>query len=559
MASKWERLPKRIWVISGMPDNVEQELRDAIEQVLKSDSRKKLIVAGPGAGKTTLFRRLLEAAPGGKNDRLVLTFINNLRADLDRSLGDLAQTSTLHGYCQSLLRRHDRLRVGLSTKFECYPGLVTLVKKDWEWLKNSEAPQFVASMRHLHMSAEHQAFYFRRSNFYDAVDFDDSVYRTLLRLSEKTELLPNYELVLIDEFQDFNKMEAAVIDLLADHNSIIVAGDDDQALYSQLRGASWDHIRSRYHGGEYEVFHLPFCMRCPEVIVAAVADVIEAARSIGKLGGRIEKPFRFFEPVKGTDSRRFPKITLVRTTVQRQAANYFGKFIEQEIRKISRMEVEDANAKHEPVALIIGSKPYLRQVEQYLVEVGLISPVDEPSPDEQKEAWRILNTNVDSNLGWRLILACGKEAVAKSLVRSAEEKGVSLVEVIPPEQRDAVIRAAKGWAARSGEDTMSGEPTSAQPGMNIKLTSYEGAKGLSAQYVFLIGLHAGDLPRSVDQIKDIEICRFLVGLTRTKKKCCLMLTKHFADSFKKPSPFLSWIKSSRYDVTEVNAAYWKKA
>jgi superfamily II DNA or RNA helicase len=44
---------------------VQEELRAAIKQVLRSRSRKKLIIAGPGAGKTTLFRRLLETAPGG--------------------------------------------------------------------------------------------------------------------------------------------------------------------------------------------------------------------------------------------------------------------------------------------------------------------------------------------------------------------------------------------------------------------------------------------------------------------------------------------------------------
>jgi len=536
-----------------------EELRQAIERVLRSSSRKKLIVAGPGAGKSSLFRMLLEAASGGKKDRLVLTFINNLKADLDRGLGDLAQTYTLHGYCQLLLHQQQELRTGLSDNFSCYPGLVSLIKKDWEWLKNSEAPQFVTLMRHLRMSAEQQAFYLKRSNFYDAVDFDDSVYRTLLRLSGKPALLPTYELVLIDEFQDFNKMEAAVIDLLAGHNSIVVAGDDDQALYSQLRGASWDHIRSHYKGGEYEVFHLPFCMRCPEVIVGAVADVIDSAKSIGKLGGRIEKPYRFFEPVKGVDSHKYPKIALVRTTVQRQTANYFGKFIEEETRKIPQAEIEEANAKHEPVVLVIGSKPYLPQVEQHLVKVGLISLTGEQVQSEQEEAWHLLNADAGSNLGWRLILACGKETTARSLVQLAEARSVSLAEVVPPEQRAAVMQEAKEWATISRGDMSTGTTASVEPGLNIKLTSYEGAKGLSAQHVFLVGLHDGDLPRNAHHIQYIEICRFLVGLTRTKKKCCFMLTKRFGDAFKRPSPFLSWIDTSRYEVNEINAAYWKKS
>ena len=95
--------------------------------------------------------------------------------------------------------------------------------------------------------------------------------------------------------------------------------------------------------------------------------------------------------------------------------------------------------------------------------------------------------------------------------------------------------------------------------MTIKLTSFEGAKGLSAQHVFIIGLHAGDLPRDAKNIQDLEICKFLVALTRTKKRCSLMFTKRFGDDFKTPSIFLTWIKEERFDGIEVNVAFWKSA
>ena len=132
-----------------MTNGVEQELREATDRILQSDSRKRLVVAGPGTGKTFLFRKLLEASPGERDQRLILTFINNLKDDIDRSLGELARTFTLHGYCQHLLYRHAELRGGLSTEFRCYPGLVSLIKKDWEWLRDSQAPKFVEAMRHL--------------------------------------------------------------------------------------------------------------------------------------------------------------------------------------------------------------------------------------------------------------------------------------------------------------------------------------------------------------------------------------------------------------------------
>jgi superfamily I DNA/RNA helicase len=224
-------------------------------------------------------------------------------------LGDAAGVFTLHGYCHQLLHRHKELRGGLSADFRCYPDLVSLIKQDWEYLRESKAPHFVDLMRHLDCPAEQENFYLERANYYDAVDFDDSVYRVQSRLTVDGSLTPTYELVLIDEFQDFNKMEAAVIDALAEASSIVITGDDDQALYSQLRAASWDHIRAHYESGDYEIFELPFCMRCPEVIVAAVGDIIEEC-----------------------------------------------------IRAIPEADVKLAAEKGEPVVLIIGSDPYRRQV-----------------------------------------------------------------------------------------------------------------------------------------------------------------------------------------------------
>jgi superfamily I DNA/RNA helicase len=530
-----------------------RELAAATEKVLQSKSRKKLVVAGPGAGKTFLFRKLLELAPGDADSRLVLTFINNLRNDLERSLGSLANTHTLHGYCQTLLHREATVRGRLSADFVCYPGLVSLIKEDWQWLKGSTPPKFVDLMRKLAMSPAQDAFYLERSDYYDAVDFDDSVYRTLLKLREQANLVPTYELILIDEFQDFNKLEASLIDAMATHSPIIIAGDDDQALYSQLRGASWEHIRNHYRGGDYEVFHLPFCMRCPSVVVEAFADLVNAAHRAGKLVGRITKPYRFFEPVKGADSRKYPTIALKETSVQSLKANYFGKLVEEAIRAIPQEDVDKANENFEPVALVIGSPPYLPQVKKHLIDVGLFTETKREKPDPEIEALKILAEDPRSNLGWRIILGC--EDKAEECVRVAYDRGLPLADVVPDAERTATISRAQEWVA-----TNAGPPEvaeGAEPALNVQLVSYEGSKGMSAQHVFLIGVHDGDLPRNATNIKDIEICRFLVGLTRTKKQCSMLLTQRFGEKRKKPSPFVSWIKSTRYTKTSVGAAYWK--
>src|SRR5437762_5242055 len=97
--------------------NVRAELEEAIQRILRSRSQRKLIIAGPGTGKTSFFRTLLEGTVGNANTRLVLTFIGNLKDGLEKDLSHLANVFTLHGYCQSLLHGFPDLRAGLTEDF----------------------------------------------------------------------------------------------------------------------------------------------------------------------------------------------------------------------------------------------------------------------------------------------------------------------------------------------------------------------------------------------------------------------------------------------------------
>ena len=72
-------------------------------------------------------------------------------------------------------------------------------------------------------------------------------------------------------------------------------------------------------------------------------------------------------------------------------------------------------------------------------------------------------------------------------------------------------------------------------------------------------MHNGDLPRNPLAIEDIEICKFIVGLTRTRMKCTILVTKHFADKWMKPSALIAWIQKSRYHLQDVTKEYWKRA
>ena len=295
-------------------------------------------------------------------------------------------------------------------------------------------------------------------------------------------------------------------------------------------------------------------MRCPEVIVGAVADIIGQSLRLKKLSGRIDKPYRYFEPVKGADSRLYPTIDLVETSVQRGNANYFGQYITERVRAIPETDLKLAAEKHEPVALIIGSDPYRRQVEEHLIKVGLITKADETAPSEREQALAILHEDPKSNLRWRIILRCGDEAIARTAVCAAAKSKTPLHDAVPEDIRERTLEEVMAWTADNDDEGEGGADNISA----VKITSYEGSKGLSAQHVFLIGLHSGDLPRNAEDIKDIEICRLLVALTRTKKKCSILVTKRFGEAFKQRSEFLGWLKPARYTEKKVDAAYWKK-
>jgi superfamily I DNA/RNA helicase len=536
----------------------EAELKAAIECVLNSPSRKKLVVAGPGTGKTTLFKQMLEAASGEPDRRLVLTFINNLKDDLEEELSELARVFTLHSYCLGLLYRNATFRAQLSSNFRCCPGLTSLVKEDWEYIKKLGAPQFVGEMRNLD-EKNHIPFYLARGEYYDAVDFDDSVCRVYECLAYGSAEPDEYDLVLVDEYQDFNRLEAAFIDVLGQRSPILVAGDDDQALYSQLRDSSWDYIRSLHQSGEYEVFELPFCMRCPKVVVDASNDVIAQARQLRKLEGRIPKPYRHFPPVKGADSAKYPKIAVVETTVQRQAANYMGRYIAQAIERIPRDEIEAAANDGYPPVLVIVAQPYRDQIISHLEKVGFAVDTRRDSRNklDRERGLAILNEDPESNLGWRIVLRADAPPFAAEAIMRTSDGTQRLVDILQDDFRDGVLSDVAAYEPPADEledKQRPGEPLGPPP---VKVTSFEGAKGLSAQHVFIAGLHDKELPRNPKAIQDLEICKFIVGLTRTRKMCSLIYTCHFADKWMSPSTFISWINGSRLERMRVNAKYWK--
>jgi superfamily I DNA/RNA helicase len=135
---------------------------------------------------------------------------------------------------------------------------------------------------------------------------------------------------------------------------------------------------------------------------------------------------------------------------------------------------------------------------------------------------------------------------------------VRIVDVIPVEYREDVLVRASAYSSPAAVDVPAIPPGSGE-GRTVRVTSFEGAKGLSAQHVFIAGLHDEELPRDPAAVKDLEICKFVVGLTRTRKKVTLIHTRHFGASWLNPSSFISWIDDSRLELMQVSKDYWNRA
>lgn len=536
------------------------KLNEYINKILRSKAPKKLIVAGPGTGKTDFFGKAIKHYGGSKNDYLVLTFINNLEDELRKDLGDISKVYTFHGYCHYLLRKYSNLRVGLEDDFEYYPPLIKLIKTDWEISKQKEAPRFSILMRNTNADGSLD-FYLERGNYYNAVGYDDSVYRVFKSLSEGKSFRDKYKLIIVDEYQDFNKLETSVLSFISDHSPTLIVGDDDQALYCQLRDSNPDFIRSLFHADDYEFFELPFCLRCPESVIKNFDMLVNKASKNGLLGKRLKKRFDFFPPIKGVDSKTYPKVKLVISSIQRKtplAANYLGRYIVQEIKKITKEEIKESHEKDFPTVLIIGPSYYLESVLPILESVKLDFDFKKKSPGLEIEIQKgllLLKSDDKHRLGWRMVIEIDKPKDFTDLINRSILKGEELYDLIPEKYKRNVLEKVSEFEPKL--ETEEDRPDIDRNKPKIQLVTYEGAKGLSAQHVFILGLQDGNLPRNVNDIKDIELCKFLVALARTRKQCHILCTTNFAGKGVKPSVFVDWLAKDHVHVIKINKNYWK--
>ncbi len=278
-----------------------------------------LVIAGAGSGKTrTLTYRVAYLLENGVDPRhiLLLTFTNKAaRQMLDRVANLLPVDAsglwggTFHSVGNRMLRRHGSA-LGYSSGFTIMdredqkdllnsvvagagidPKEIRFPKGDvladiFSFVVNTERPieellaeKFPYFLPLLEQIKDVQARYERRKKSTNSLDFDDLLEKTLRMLKEHEEIAAFYrrqfQFILVDEYQDTNKIQADFIDLLAaEHQNVMVVGDDAQSIYS-WRGANFQNILAfprRYPGAQ--VFKIELNYRSvPEILQVANAAI----------------------------------------------------------------------------------------------------------------------------------------------------------------------------------------------------------------------------------------------------------------------------------------------
>jgi superfamily I DNA/RNA helicase len=208
------------------------------EAILNSDANKKLIVAGPGTGKSFLFQQICKRGmEKGESKILALSFINELVDDLSRDLHELAEVKTLHSFALSRIPGDKNVFLDLST----------VIKRDHSISSDDDA-DFNSILCNLTDAEEALKFYSKRRKHYNFFSPHCSVY-TLIKIFEQDESrIPEYSQILIDEFQDFNRLESRLLSLLSTRSPVVIVGDDDQSLYD-FKYAEPADIRNKHSSG----------------------------------------------------------------------------------------------------------------------------------------------------------------------------------------------------------------------------------------------------------------------------------------------------------------------
>ncbi|MEX0866297.1 MAG: UvrD-helicase domain-containing protein [Pirellulales bacterium] len=254
------------------------QLTEAQHQAVQHVDGPLLIIAGPGSGKTRVVtHRIAHLKELGIAPRsiLALTFTNKAADEMKSRLQILAPAQpvwvgTFHRFCARTLRRYAPL-VGLSENYTIYDtgDSLRLMRNTLERLDvelthftPEQVLQRISAAKNDLMTAENYQpnassaigqvvarvypEYQKRLLAANAVDFDDLLVHMAMLLRDheeiREELDERYRYILVDEYQDTNFPQYAIVHGLSrNYQNLAVTGDPDQSIFG-WRGANINNI-----------------------------------------------------------------------------------------------------------------------------------------------------------------------------------------------------------------------------------------------------------------------------------------------------------------------------
>ncbi len=118
--------------------------------------------------------------------------------------------------------------------------------------------------------------YEKLKNIKNYQDYSDLNKNALKLLREHKEICSDYDYIIVDEFQDTNKVQLELLSFLAQHNNISVVGDLNQSIY-RFRGAyrkNFNEFKDRFNVSEKDIFNLDRSYRSPNRVLKAAHKLI---------------------------------------------------------------------------------------------------------------------------------------------------------------------------------------------------------------------------------------------------------------------------------------------
>jgi superfamily I DNA/RNA helicase len=398
--------------LNALNDDQRKEFRNKNATAIASHNAPAiLIVAGPGTGKSTLFKQRIEhwlkQNPAAKI--LALSFVRKLVADLnadiqsDASLSDEQRRQvdvfTLHKYARSVVEKNGGTR---EWTFATHIRIIVEPWKEIVWADvllfsgrdNTESYSWKTFEKQVYevefdQSAEWRTLkksYFELCKFYNAAGFADLIIRATDALAE-TPKLNEHQLFIIDEYQDFNAAEEKLLEqITGETKGKLIVGDDDQVLYETLKSGKASLIRAIYADHAVANAMLPFCGRCDFHITCAADSFIKQRPDPGSIK-------KIYLPLTGAGASQ--KVQVVACATPGTAVDYIRNFVDTHKREIETRQEDLVNGEAKDACLLILSPSkavnFYRAKGAKEVLLDLIKPYYESAQEYSDEYYMVLN------------------------------------------------------------------------------------------------------------------------------------------------------------------------